>query len=517
MPSLYLIIVLSVAWLVLCAVMWRLHRSRLYSTPELNTSILITYASQTGNAQAIAKHCAVALNLSENSNVIALNTLTFEHLSSIDKVLFVVSTYGDGESPDNGSLFTNLATVLSKKSLDHLKYSVIALGDSTYPKFCAFGYQINQTMLNTGAQLLGEVITVDNYDEQTTELIDITPGWIKSNLVEVSAVSADIVAVKSPQYWQLTQRKLLNPSCNDEKLFQLSFNSVGPAPTWRAGDLIDIQPQYHAGTVESWLLKNQLDGNAWLTYQGHHQRLKTWLLTRDLPMSCSWTYDELLNKLPFLPKRTYSVASVPQMGTLQLIVRLFEKNDVNNSAQRSVDKKGQSGVVFGLASGYLTQACQIGNIVEGHIRHANSHYNIAQNKPVILIGAGSGLAGLQAQIIERSMAKPQSAGASWLIYGERNSNPVLPINKQLAALEKTQLTKLSYAFSQDANYPKYVQNILLNEQSALKQWLDDGAVIYVCGSLSGMGEGVHQTLIELFGQSTLDTLQLQQRYIRDVY
>ena len=51
----------------------------------------------------------------------------------------------------------------------------------------------------------------------------------------------------------------------------------------------------------------------------------------------------------------------------------------------------------------------------------------------------------------------------------------------------------------------------------LKQWISEGAVIYVCGCLSGMGESVHSTLIELLGQDQLDELQLQQRYIRDVY
>ena len=67
MQSLYLVAILSVAWLVLCVFMWRLHRSKLYRSPEHNASILITYASQTGNAQAIGERCAKALNLSEKS------------------------------------------------------------------------------------------------------------------------------------------------------------------------------------------------------------------------------------------------------------------------------------------------------------------------------------------------------------------------------------------------------------------------------------------------------------------
>ncbi len=62
-----------------------------------------------------------------------------------------------------------------------------------------------------------------------------------------------------------------------------------------------------------------------------------------------------------------------------------------------------------------------------------------------------------------------------------------------------------------------MQDVLLKEQTTLKQWIDDGAIIYVCGCLSGMGEGVHQALTDILGQSMLEALQLQQRYIRDVY
>lgn len=510
MQSLYLVAILSVAWLVLCVFMWRLHRSKLYRSPEHNASILITYASQTGNAQAIGERCAKALNLSEKSSVIALNTLTLEHLSHIEKILFVVSTYGNGEAPDNGSMFTKLSKVLSSQRLNHLQYSVIALGDSAYPEFCAFGHKINKTMLTTGAQLLGDVITVDNYDEQKTELVNITPDWIKINL-KPERIPTEISTVKSTQYWQLVKRELLNPHCNNEKLFQLSFQSIGPAPIWQAGDLIDIQPHHPADIVDRWLLENNFDGNTCLTYQGHTQTLKAWLLARELPTLCSYSLDELLNKLPYLHKRSYSVASVSQEGKLQLIVRLFEKECVNN-----VEMVTET-ATYGLASGFLSYYCQVGNIVEGHIRDISSHHNIDQSKPIILIGSGSGLAGLKSQIAARTLSKSTLAAASWLVYGERNSNLDLPINKLLATLEKTQLTKLSYAFSQDKKYPKYVQDVLLKEQATLKQWIDDGAIIYVCGCLSGMGEGVHQALTDILGQSMLEALQLQQRYIRDVY
>ncbi|MDU0355325.1 flavodoxin domain-containing protein [Paraglaciecola aquimarina] len=186
MQSLYVTVVAIVLWLVLCAVTWRIHRSRQSVEVKLNATVLIAYGSQTGNAQTIAKNCAQALHLPEKC-VIALNNLTFEHLQQVEKALFVVSTYGDGEAPDNASLFIKhmqdkclpyakqKVRSLEQYALEHLEYSIIALGDSSYPDFCAFGFELNQVVAKTGAQLLGGVITVDNYEPHTTQLADITP------------------------------------------------------------------------------------------------------------------------------------------------------------------------------------------------------------------------------------------------------------------------------------------------------------------------------------------------------
>jgi len=533
MQSLYLIsvlvTVLSVAWLVLSLWMWRLHRSRTQPELKADTKILIVYASQTGNAQSIAQHFAKSLSISEKVSAISLNALTFEHLLSLEKVLFVISTYGDGDAPDNGSLFTKLLTSNSDNhadmtQLNHLGYSVIALGDSTYPDFCAFGYQVDQIMKGAGASQLSEVITVDNYDEGTTSLEDITPDWFaisheslmqqplsQERLTQKLIQTSDSQAVKPTQYWQLTQRELLNPECNDEKLLQITFKSIGPSPVWQAGDLIEIQPKQPIDIVEKWLEKNKFNGDVWLTHQGRQQTLKAWLLERKLPEVHSYSADELLQELPYLAKRSYSIASIPEEGHLQLIVRLFEKPN-------SVTKKQ----AFGLASGFLSHYCQVGDVIEGHIKTVNSHHNIDHSKPIILIGAGSGLAGLKAQISARfylANQQKQTVGQSWLIFGERSSKAELPINKTLVALEKepVKVNKLSCAFSQDNQHPKYVQNVLFNQQDKLHQWIDDGAYIYVCGSLVGMGKSVEDALVTILGQEMIEELQQQQRYIRDVY
>jgi glycosyltransferase involved in cell wall biosynthesis len=54
-------------------------------------------------------------------------------------------------------------------------------------------------------------------------------------------------------------------------------------------------------------------------------------------------------------------------------------------------------------------------------------------------------------------------------------------------------------------------------EEVVKKWVENGAVIYVCGSINGMASDVHHALIEILGESTVDQLQQDGRYRRDVY
>lgn len=501
MGSLYISVLAILAWLILCVFMWRLHRAKQQITITKDASTLIVYASQTGNALTIANRCAQALQLSEMSDVLPLNNLTFEHLSQMEKVLFVVSTYGDGEAPDNGNLFNQrLEQALKDEiTLKQVNYSVIALGDSSYPDFCAFGHQVNNGLKALKAQPLSELITLDNYDEETTVFSDIVPPWLDINNTEINKTQSS-----SSYSWQLVEREILNPNCGDELLVKISLKCLGATPIWQAGDLIDIQPRNSVEVVENWLLKHVFDGSLWLTHQGHQQPLAAWLFERELPEKCHIPVSDLLEHLPYLAKRSYSIASITENKQLELIIRLLKKDDKS----------------FGLASSFLSHHSKIGDLIEGKIRSVKANHIINNTQPIILIGSGSGLAGLKAQIASRTYAQQtlnEKIGAMWLIYGERRNDPQLPINQHLFTLKDTQLDKLSCTYSQGNNYPKYVQDILVSDQYIIKKWLDEGAIIYVCGCLSGMGESVHQTLIDTLGQNTLDTLQQEQRYIRDVY
>ena len=54
-------------------------------------------------------------------------------------------------------------------------------------------------------------------------------------------------------------------------------------------------------------------------------------------------------------------------------------------------------------------------------------------------------------------------------------------------------------------------------KTELFKWLDEGAAIYMCGSLQGIGQGVDTVLTNLLGKEKLQQLQEDGRYCRDVY
>ncbi|MFN4296285.1 MAG: sulfite reductase subunit alpha [Brevundimonas sp.] len=195
--------------------------------------------------------------------------------------------------------------------------------------------------------------------------------------------------------------------------------------------------------------------------------------------------------------REYSVASLPADGRLELIVRLM---------------RGPDGAP-GLASGWLTQACAIGAPVDLRIRSNSAFHGRGGSPPMILIGAGSGLAGLRAHIKERQAA---GRGANWLILGERHPEhdriltPELETCRALGTLER-----LDRVFSRGAE-GRYVQDHLRDHADRVRDWIARGAVIHVCGAVA-MGAGVHAALTAILGAEALDDLTARGRYRRDVY
>jgi sulfite reductase (NADPH) flavoprotein alpha-component len=175
----------------------------------------------------------------------------------------------------------------------------------------------------------------------------------------------------------------------------------------------------------------------------------------------------------------------------------------------------------GLASGWLTRQLDPGATVRARLR-AHSQFRLEQNasRDLILIGNGTGIAGLRAHLKQR--AHERAAGSEprrhWLIFGERQAAHDALYAEDLSAWQASGLlTELDLVYSRDGQGERYVQQRLQARAAQLREWVEAGAAIYVCGSLEGMAEGVAAVLRAELGEEQLARLQHEGRYRRDVY
>jgi sulfite reductase (NADPH) flavoprotein alpha-component len=199
--------------------------------------------------------------------------------------------------------------------------------------------------------------------------------------------------------------------------------------------------------------------------------------------------------------REYTIASVPSAGRLHLMVRQERHPDGG----------------LGVASGWLTTHLPVGERVPLRLR-AHGSFRIGDNvaRPLVLIGNGTGLAGLRSHLMARAEARaPQ---ACWLLFGERqaahDAHYADDTDRWLAAGVLAQVDRV---FSREQPERRYVQHRVLEQAERLREWVARGAAIYVCGSLEGMAAGVDDALAQVLGAAQLAALADAGRYRRDVY
>lgn len=439
-----------VAYAALCASIYLRERQRHAATARDAAAlsrgdgnaapVLVLFASQTGQAEAIAWQTARQLSASGTpARVMELNALDAPTLSATGRALFIASTYGEGDAPDGASVFAE-RVMASAPALPSLRYAVLALGDRQYAHFCGFGRTLDDWLHAAGATREFERIDVDNSDAEA--LARWHAHWGDA------AAAGDQAAGAAFTPWRLVARELLNPGSAGAPVFHLGLKPQADAmPQWSSGDLVQI-------TVAS-------DPNR---------------------------------------PRDYSIASLPGDGELQLLVRQEQHPDGT----------------LGAASGLLTSTLTVGDTVALRLRpHTAFRLDGNDRRPLILIGNGTGLAGLRAHLRARVAA---SRHENWLVFGERQAAHDFLYRSEIETWQANGvLQRLDMVFSRDQAERLYVQHRLLQSADTLLQWLQGGAAIYVCGSLQGMASGVDGALRQIAGDEFVRDLIASGRYRRDVY
>ncbi|WLG34930.1 sulfite reductase flavoprotein subunit alpha [Pseudomonas simiae] len=457
---------------------------------------LIGFASQSGFAEQLAWQTAGQLQAAGLPvKVQSLGSVSQDDLRQSANALFVVSTFGDGEAPDSACGFER--SVLGQDlSLKGLNYSVLALGDRQYEHFCGFARRLHFWLTNQGGNALFAPVEVDSGD--TTALLH----W-QQQLGQLTG-HAPAAAWPTAQYenWTLCQRTLLNRDSAGSGVYLLGLTSPSPH-SWQAGDLVEVLPRNCPWAIEHFLEGLGLAGSNGVLIDGMAHTLDQALATRQLPTHRAHLVglhaQALVDALVPLGMREYSIASIPSDGVLELIVRQERHPDGS----------------LGLGSGWLTEHAALGSSISLRLRR-NSGFHLPDIPvPLILLGNGTGLAGLRS-LLKARVADGQQR--NWLLFGERNiAHDFLCQDELQGWLASGDLALLDLAFSRDQEEKIYVQDRLRESADVLRKWLSDGAAIYVCGSLQGMAAGVDQALVDILGSEAVERLIEQGRYRRDVY
>ncbi|PRA21770.1 PepSY domain-containing protein [Pseudomonas poae] len=457
---------------------------------------LIGFASQSGFAEQLAWQTAGQLQAAGLPvKVQALGNVSQDDLRQSENALFVVSTFGDGEAPDSARGFER--SVLGHDlSLKGLNYSVLALGDRQYEHFCGFARRLHFWLTNQGGNPLFAPVEVDSGDSAALLHWQQQLGQLTGH--------APAAAWPTAQYenWTLTQRSLLNRDSSGSDVYLLGLTAPSPQ-TWQAGDLVEVLPRNCPWAIEHFLEGLGLAGSDGVMIDGLAHTLGQALATRQLPTHRAHLVglhaQALVDALVPVGMREYSIASIASDGVLELIVRQERHPDGS----------------LGLGSGWLTEHAAIGSPISLRLRRNSGFHLPGAPVPLILIGNGTGLAGLRS-LLKARIADGQQR--NWLLFGERNIKHDFLCQDELQGwLASGDLALLDLAFSRDQEEKIYVQDRLRESAEVLRKWLADGAAIYVCGSLQGMAAGVDKALVDILGSEAVERLIEQGRYRRDVY
>ncbi len=534
------------------------------SAKTIELSIL--FGSRTGNGESIAK--IIAEQASANGIIVKLKNLSNykpREIESETNVLLIVSTHGEGEPPFEAKEFYDYLHGKRAPNLAKLNFSVLGLGDSSYVNFCKTAKDFNQKFEDLGAARIFEPAFLDvdfksKYSTWSTEFLkSLVPN---SSAVQIESLTQDVYASKysaeNPFKAKLLEKIQLYGRGADRKVYHLELDT--PGLSFVSGDALGVLPVNKDEKVKELIQLLSLDADSLvkvndkeislfdaLKYNfeiskltpdvikryndlfpneiltdllGNSSALADYLKNTDLVEfwinnKQAIQADEFLSILRTLQPRLYSISSSSNAipNEVHLTVGLVEYN--SNGKYKT-----------GVCSDYLANLDEdeeLNVFVEN-----NDNFRLPSDSsiPIIMIGAGTGIAPFRAFVQEREFQA--GSGKSWLFFGNRNfETEFLYQTEWQQAMNSGSLSKLDLAFSRDGNDKVYVQHKLLENASEVFKWIQEGAYVYVCGDKSKLAgdvqTAVKQIIQQQSGLNEEDTesyfIQLikDKRYQTDVY
>ncbi len=547
-------------------------------TPEAEPTapVTIVYGTQTGNSRLLAERLKQQVESAGlTARLFRASDYPVRELAREKLLCVVISTQGDGDPPDDARGFCEF--VLGKRAprVEGLRYAVLGLGDSSYPRFCEVGRVLDARFAALGATRLLERADCDvDFEPVARGWLDQASSLAREALAPRAPAAATVLPLReapsTPTHGKdapfsaevlLNQRITARGARKDVRHLELSLEGSGL--TYAPGDSLGVWPHNPPELVDALLSELRLDGHADVTRDGRTMPLARWLsdaleitklnrpfLERHAALSGSsalrealdpghaeafralladyqlidvlrahkaaWDATELVQSLRRLTPRQYSIASSPK-----------RVGDEAHLTVAVVDYTAFGLRHVGAASSYLATRAAGTDTVRVYVE-PNERFRLPEDgdRDVLMIGPGTGVAPFRAFVQER--AETGARGRNWLFFGEQHfRTQFLYQTEWQEALKKQTLHRLSLAFSRDRDQKVYVQHRLREAGREVYAWLECGAHLYVCGDAKHMAPDVHEALVDVVsthgGRSRedahawLESLREQRRYLRDVY
>lgn len=489
--------------------------------------LTILYGTETGNSKKLAlQFTTTAKQRKLPVKCTAIEQYKFEDLRKEEYLLVIISTQGEGEPPETARKFFD-SIHAENPDLSSLNYSVLGLGDSSYPLFCQTGIDLDQRFSALNAQRIHPLQKCDvDYEDDAYQ-------WFNDILSQLEGADASVrvfaekksssVSVSGSRHEKkyfngcISKNIILNDRGSSRQIHHIEIVSEEEMD-YEPGDSIAVVPGNRKEVVDKVIELCGLDENEihetakargtlrellteklnicyllsvtvrkYASLSGHDipdMRLDLPDLLRIYPLKNKDQFKDVIQFLTPIAPRMYTVSSSASVDSKEVHITLFRHRHFKEQKMHE-----------GICSQYFGEM-NVGDQFSFYI-HRNKSFKLpSDEKDIIMIGPSTGIGAFRSFLMERDSRSAE--GKNWLFFGDQHFISDFLYQTELQQyLQTGVLHKIDLAFSRDQTERRYVQHLIEEKGQELLQWMENGAHLFISGVKDPMGVQVEKALLNI--------------------